>query len=81
MCFLASEYAVLDKDGFCNEQNIINDENECLLAARSTGNNYVGAEVNVTRPRGCYGIDNGTVRFNKQPALTPENSEPICLKG
>ena len=82
--FLASEYAVLNlqKDKVCNEETIIDLENECLLAARLTRNKYVGMETNVTHPRGCYMNDSGAVRFNPV-GDRKENSliQPICRKG
>ena len=82
ICFLASEYVVLKNVELCNEQTIIDFENECLLAARITENNYVGMEINETRPRGCYVNESGAVWFNPV-GNRQENSliQPICRKG
>ena len=82
ICFLASEYVVLENEKLCNEQTIIDFENECLLAARLTDNNYTGMEINETRPGGCYVNENGAVRFNPDGNRN-ENSliQPICRKG
>ena len=80
--FLFSEHVVLEKNGLCNEQNIIDDENECRLAAVSTGiENDVILVTLAIYPRGCF-VHDSQVWFNRHPiGNRRESCAPICRKG
>ena len=79
-----TEFVVLEKNELCDEQNIIDNENECQLAVSSTGKDDDGTivtEIQTMYPRGCYAHDKD-VFFNKYPVgKNHANSAPICRKG
>ena len=84
ICFLAGKYVVLEKNELCYDQNIIDDENECKFAARSTGiSTSTGSETSAWWPRGCYvAIDSNTTWFNSHPVGNREKrAAPICRRG
>jgi hypothetical protein len=74
---------VLEENELCDEQNIIDDEGECQLAASMTSKDEDGTistETEATYPRGCY-ANNKDVWFNKHPVgKNQKDSAPICRK-
>jgi len=78
----ASEYVVLDKNELCKKQSIIDDENECTVAAKSSGYyNDAHSEDTSDHPRGCYVLDSRYIWFNKHHVgNTHKNAAPICRR-
>ena len=85
ICFVAFDYVGLEKNELCNEQNIIDKENECTLAAISIGkynNGITKTESSSAYPRGCYVHVTSDVWFNSHPSGNGnENAAPICRIG
>ena len=85
ICFVAFHYVGLEKNELCNEQNIIDKENECTLAAISIGkynNGITKTESSSAYPRGCYVHLTSDVWFNRHPSGNGnENAAPICRIG
>ena len=75
------EYVVLGENELCDEQNIIDNENECLDAGISTGKDSFGEDIKETNaryPRGCYAVDS-LLWFNSHPVGNRnEIAAPIC---
>ena len=93
ICFIDSQYVVLEKNQLCEEQNIIDNENECTLIAEigtnmklATRHDGIIATLTISAeyPRGCYLADYGDnyVWFNRHPVGNRnKNAAPFCLKG
>ena len=93
ICFVDSQYVVLEKNQLCDEQNIIDNENECTLVAEigtnmrlATRHDGIIAALTISAeyPRGCYLAHHGNnyVWFNRHPVGNRnKNAAPFCLKG
>ena len=87
-----AQYFSLEENELCDEQNIIDDENECRVAALSIDftdytdytedDGEITTETESAYPRGCYHQKSNNVWFNNHPIGNRDSgSAPICRKG
>ena len=85
MCFVDLEYVLLKENELCDQQNIIDNENECLEAAMSIDSDkfdHILSDEISWLPRGCF-VDAGWFLWliNHPVGNRQEKAAPICRKG